>query len=235
MLPLSYRLSRRVEISCGGKAWPILFTHEVLLSILELTGLDAFAGQVSMAAPSGKLLRAALYAVLRASGADLSIEEAGKLLRLGNMPKIRTALIDAWDASMADPEPRKQDGPARKALSRMDAWAIAGEIDIPEEEWMRMTPRMLHARSQQRLETMRWHELLIGRLIAETVNHSFCAPKEPRKAKDFMLHPWVEEEDVESVPGGAESMCAAYGIPLKALTSDTPVEGVIRPTVPPGK
>jgi len=197
-LPLSFRLSRRVELSAGGKLWPVLFTHDALLDLWELTGLDAMAGQISLVRPSGKLLRAALFVVLKHAGATFSLQQAGELLRLGGMARIRVALLDAWEASMPEPEKRRPtgEGKEREPLSWMEAWAIGHEnLRLSDQEWLAMTPRMLQALSRQRLENMRWQELQMGTIVAYGANFSMCAPKQPFQPKSFMFHPWPEDED----------------------------------------
>ncbi len=200
--PLAERLSRRVELSVEGRRWPVLFSHGALLDILELTGLDAFNGEIRIANPSGRLLRAALYAVLRRCGACESLEAAGQLVRFESMAKIRSALVDGWDASMPEPEPPKSSGgKPKKLLGWMEAWAIAHEdLRLADSEWLAMTPRMVQALSNQRLEHVRWAELLAGTISAYGANFGMCRPDPPIKPRDLMLHPWSPEEIEENDP-----------------------------------
>ncbi len=163
------------------------------------------AGEVSLVRPSGKLLRAALFAVLHCAGAGPSLAESGELIKLGGLAKLRLALIDAWDASMPEPEPqapRSDDSRAKKPLTLPEAWGVAREnLRLSDQEWLAMTPRMLQVLTRQRLENMRWMELMMGTVVAFNANFSPCHPKQPFAPKSFMFHPWPEEMDDHGVSG----------------------------------
>ena len=189
---LAHQLTKRVEISNGTAKWRIAFTHRVLLEIEELTGMGAM--QIHLADLSASLLRAVLFAVLREAGAKTSLKEAGEILRPGAMPKIRALLIDAWLASMPeierDEEGQSSAGKTDEPLTTLDAWAKARyDLLLSDDEWLSMTPRMLHALSKRRLESSRQFELMISVLCAHTVNHSFHAPKNSTAPRSYMLHP----------------------------------------------
>jgi len=112
---------------------------------------------------------------------------------------------------MPEPEPAA-DPPAgdREPLSTMDAWAEARfDLRLSDEEWLGMTPRMLRALSKRRLENMRWSELVIARLAAETVNHSFRGPKKPTMPREYMIHPWPEVVQ-ERPPVTGEMLMAVF-------------------------
>jgi hypothetical protein len=184
-----------VGISAGGARLRIAFTHRVLLEIEELTGMGAM--QIHLANLSASLLRAVLSAVLREAGAKTSLKEAGEMLRPGSMPKTRALLIEAWIASMPEPEREAGEAPSSvgsEPLTTLDAWAKARfDLRLSDDEWLSMTPRMVHALSKRRLESSRQFELMIGILCAHTVNHSFHAPKTATDPRSYMLHPWPEE------------------------------------------
>jgi hypothetical protein len=207
-------LTRPVELFACGRNWRLLVTHRVLLKIAELTGQDAMA--MNLARPSARVLRAVLFAVLREAGATISLEEAGAMMRPGAVPGIRAVLIEAWQASMPDPEP---EGPASKQsteprLTMLGAWAVARyDLRLTDKEWLSMTPRMLRALSHQHLENIRWSELMMGVLCAHTVNHSFCAPKKPTSPRSYMLHPWPETHQPPQ---------RVYGETLIGIVADAP-------------
>ena len=206
---IAQRLTKPVEIAFAGQRWRILFTHRVLLDIEELTGQPAM--RVNLAQPSAKLLRAALFAALREAGAGLSLGDAGALLRPGAAARSRAALIEAWRASMPDPEPAEVDPPSSaEPLAALDAWAEARyDLRLSGEEWLGMTPRMLRALTKRRLENMRWSELLAGIITAHSVNHSFRAPKDWRTPGSYMPHPWPHTEP-ERAPVTGETLIAVF-------------------------
>lgn len=209
-MTIAHRLTKPVEIPLQGKRWRILFTHRVLLDIEELTGQPAM--RVNLAQPSAKLLRACLFAALREAGAGISLADAGALLRPGAAARIRAALIEAWRASMPEPEPEEAGEPARdrEPLAAVDAWAEAHfDLHLSDEEWLGMTPRMLRALSKRRLEFMRWKELMMGIATAHTVNHSFRAPKQWSTPRSYMPHPWPEVEQ-ERPPVTGETLIAVF-------------------------
>jgi hypothetical protein len=194
-MALAHRLTRPVEISAAGRKWRIVFTHRALLDIEELTGLEAM--RVNLSKLSARLLRAVLFAALRESGSEVSLAECGGMLRPGAVDRIRHTLISAWAASFPDPEPAEGgDSPPPPPLSTLDAWAKARyDFHLYNDEWLAMTPRMLHAIALRDLERMRQSELMLGVLCAHTVNSSFRAPSTPTQARSYMLHPYPEEPE----------------------------------------
>ncbi len=214
-MPIAYRLTAPVELLAGDRRWRIVFTHRVLLDLEEITGLDAM--QVNLRSLSARMLRGVLFAVLREAGCPLSINEAGAMLRPGSFERIRGALIAAWIASFPDPDPESaeddenhvQDGPP---LTTLNAWAKARyDLRLSDEEWLSMTPRMLHALSLRSLDGMRQRELMLATLCAHTVNGSFHAPRSPTQPRSYMLHPWPEPP---ARPVFGENIMSAFaGIP----------------------
>lgn len=74
-------------------------------------------------------------------------------------------------------------------------------LGLTTEQFFRLTPRQLRVLADQdreRIESEREHaELLAGMITANTVNHSFCRPKEPKKIADFMPSKWVKSKESE--------------------------------------
>jgi len=207
---IAHSLTKPVEISAGDRRWRIVFTHRVLLDLEEITGLDAM--RVNLRNLSARMLRGVLFAALRDAGSPLSIEEAGAMLRPGAFEHIRGALIAGWVASFPDPDPDEDDAPPFDAraqpLTTLNAWAKARfDLRLSDEEWLAMTPRMLHALSLRNLDGMRQRELMLATLCAHTVNSSFHAPRSPTQPSSYMLHPWPEPEPT---PVYGETIMAAF-------------------------
>jgi hypothetical protein len=71
----------------------------------------------------------------------------------------------------------------------MEAWSIARyELRLSDDEWLEMTPRMLHALRLRQIEQMQREELLVGIISATSANFSFCRPENPMSPEDFMMH-----------------------------------------------
>src|SRR5580658_3070788 len=102
-MPIAHRLTRPVKISVAGRKWRIIFTHRTLLDIEELTGLDAMC--FNLARLSARLLRVVLFAALREAGSEVSLEDAGAMLKPGAIDRLRRSLCEAWLASMPEPDP----------------------------------------------------------------------------------------------------------------------------------
>ncbi len=111
--PLADRLIKKVEIKLDGKTWPLVITHNVLIEVEDLTGLNVLMGEVNIARPSAKLLRAVLFLALRRAGADYTLEQVGELINPGNLVMIQEGILTAWAASM--PEEKPQDPPTAPA------------------------------------------------------------------------------------------------------------------------
>jgi hypothetical protein len=104
---IAEKLIKRVEIRIGGKDWPVVIDHDVLIECEALTGLNVLTGEVNMARPSATLIRAMLYLVLKGAGAKYTLQEVGKFISPKNIVVLQTAFITAWDAAMAEPEPEE--------------------------------------------------------------------------------------------------------------------------------
>ena len=211
---IAHRLTAPVELEAGGRSWRIVFTHRVLLDIEEITGADAM--RLNLVLLSADLLRGILFAVLRDAGATFTIDEIGAMFRPGAFVTIRSGLLEAWRASLPEPDPDFDVEPGEvpePPLSTLNAWAKARfDLRLSDEEWLAMTPRMLHALSKRQLAAMRQRELMLATLCAHTVNSSFHAPRTPTHPSSYMLHPWpatplrpVTGEMVSSAFAGAST------------------------------
>lgn len=150
--------------------------------------------------PPGRLLRGLLWAVLRRAGGEHTLEEAGSLLTRRNIEVVRTVLVEGWMVSMPEPPARKRPGDERaKPIVRdwLDSWALATSRDglaLTDEQWLEMTPRLVHALSEQRLEAVRQQEYMWSTVAATVANWSHHAPKPPFQDCHFMRHPWPEDD-----------------------------------------
>lgn len=111
---IAEKLIRKVEFTLDGKAWPIVITHNVLIDVEDLTGLNVLAGEVNLLRPSAKLVRAILYVALKNAGANYSIDQVGELIGPHNIVAIQEAILTAWAASM--PEAEKSEENPTKAV-----------------------------------------------------------------------------------------------------------------------
>ena len=183
-----------MDLDIAGRTWRLVFTNRVILDIGNLTGTEAMT--LTLGNLNAKLLRAVLFAALAEAGCRLSLEQVGALLIPDDIPRIQYALYRAWIASLPDPDPKKEaTGDKPEALSTLDAWARARyNLKLSDEEWLAMTPRMLHALSKCHLDDMRHREMMFAILGAHTVNSSFRAPQTPVQPGVFMQHPWPDDD-----------------------------------------
>jgi hypothetical protein len=192
---LAQRLTRRVEFSLGGQAWQVIFTYRALLLCQDTTGADML--NTNATDLSAAMLRALIFSALTVAGASCSIRDVGRAISTAKRLRIaREIVIDAWEASM--PDPVEGEAPSKEVEGRkttwIDAWAKAREQHgLTEDEWLDITPRMLAALREVRLDHLRWHEIQFARLTASIINHSFSPPRRPVKADELMIHRIPEE------------------------------------------
>jgi hypothetical protein len=115
------------------------------------------------------------------------------------MSHVRSVILEAWAASMPEPQPASVKKPTAPAKRRgwMDVWAGATSkhgLGLSGDDWLAMTPRQVDALQRVHLEQMQHEELLVGILAAEIVNTSHYRPKQPRTAESFMIHPLPEKQ-----------------------------------------
>ncbi len=190
-------LTARADVRFGGRSWPAVVTYGVLLAIERDSGVPLLAAP-PVQAPSASFLRAWLYHVLQRSGYTGSITDVGNQLAQCDRAAVHASLLAGWIASMPEPEPPRQGTGAGKARPRtwLQVYSFATSpygLGLSESAWLAMTPRMLHALSEERLERIRQEEEMQGKIIAAVINFGARAPREPVKAKAFMTHPWPEE------------------------------------------
>ena len=225
-------LTERVEYSFGGKTWALIFTHRALLLCQQATGMDTLA--VTLKDPSSRLLRGLLFGALSAAGCECSIEDLGRDFKPRRIPAIRSVLIKAWIACMADPkrEPyRPPPKPTKKPPDKpswIRKWAYETSVDglgIPEYRWLDMTPRMIQELEILKLHQMQREEYLTGIVAAQVENYSPVHPKETALPERFMLHLMDPEEDEDDALSVGDKIWKYY--------SQFPAQGDAGPAPPP--
>ena len=202
-------LISRVELVYQGQRWPVIFSHRCLLYCERLTGLDMLT--TSMQDPPMRLVRAILFSALTTAGVKTTLSAFGVYLGSQDLKKIRRIAIDAWIASMPDPEPVKDEESDDRKVTWLTAWANATSKDglgLSNEEWLAMTPRQLCALQKVHLSRIQHEELLTGIITSHIVNFSFSGARYPMKPTDFMPHPYDESLTKEKPLSGEFIMAA---------------------------
>jgi len=102
------KLVTKVELKLDGKTWPIVVTHNVLIEVEALTGLNVLRGEANILNPNATLIRALLFAVLQRAKAPFTIEEVGDLITPQNLALVQEALVKGWAASMPEVEAEEE-------------------------------------------------------------------------------------------------------------------------------
>lgn len=143
----------------------------------------------TLATPSATLVRALLFQALNAAGAVCSLDRVGRTITRENIDAVRGIVWNAWVASMAEPQKRKpEEDEEIKKLTWIDAWAMAREHGLSDEEWLQMTPRQFRALQDARVVTYQRQEYLNGMVIASIENFSMSRPTTPSSPEKFLLH-----------------------------------------------
>lgn len=106
------KLIQKVQVRLDGKDWLIVVSHNVLIECEELTGLNVLTGEANMLRPSAKLVRALLFLCLQRAGAKYTLEQVGDLITPQNIVMVQEGLLNAWAASMPEPE-EESEGPTK--------------------------------------------------------------------------------------------------------------------------
>jgi hypothetical protein len=196
-------LTSAVLFRFKGQDWPLAFTHRSMLLCERMAGVDLLRNGISQ--PSSILLRAMLFSLLSGAGAAVTLEEAGRALSRQFLG-VRTVMVQAWLASMPDPEPGATSRAPAKDLTWADIWATARyELNLGFEEWLDLTPRLFRALEKARLRRMQREELLNAMVAAQIENWSYHAPKRATSYEKFMLHPFEETDKGEDGGSRIES------------------------------
>jgi hypothetical protein len=82
----------------------VVITHNLLIDVEALTGLNVLSGEVNLIKPSATLLRAIVFLSLQRAGYKGTIESVGDLIGPHNLVPLQEAILTAWAASMPEPE-----------------------------------------------------------------------------------------------------------------------------------
>ena len=184
-----------VKLFVAGREYSLVFSFEGIAKAEDAFGLSLITGigPKDLEAPSVPRIASMLYGALRAFHSEIGWEQAKKLLTVRNHAGVWAKVLEAWMASMAEPETgdavQASAAPPMTARQLWDnLWSHARhDLGIQEAEFWQMTPRQLDLLSRRHRAEREWAELQQARLMAVVVNYSFCAPKEPVSAADFML------------------------------------------------
>lgn len=198
-MTIAERLSPRHAISFAGRDWRVLFTNELLLRLEQATNEDILTKGLNLRTPSALTLRTIVHEVLLHAGAECSPKDVGKLLSIGRIMEIRLTLFEAWQSSMPDPEKRRGKGQQKQVkyerLTWINAWARARlNLGISDQEWLELTPRLVHEMLREWMENRRELEVMFGLVIAHSTFYSGNYKGELPDPKSYMLHPWDDSE-----------------------------------------
>jgi hypothetical protein len=213
------KLIRKVEIRLGGADWPLVVTHDVLIECERLTGKKMLAGG-DVLRPTARLVRALLYLMLCRAGAAYTLGHVGKFITPANAEKVQGAILEAWAASMPDPEPEENgQRPSREEkFEAINAWAIARyDLGLSDQEWLDSTPRQIDELLKRKTLRSQFVEYLTAVIAATAANAPHWRTTQPREVNEFMkLHPFPE---APPKPVTGEMIMAAFaGYPKTKTT-----------------
>ncbi len=92
-------IDESIKIKIEGKEYVILFSLNAMILFEEITGINMLNENI-MQSLDTKGLRAFLYCSLSDNHPELSIEDVGKMIHLGNAAEISKTLIMAFSKAM---------------------------------------------------------------------------------------------------------------------------------------
>jgi hypothetical protein len=206
-----------VEISIGGKVWPVLFTHRVILAVEGATGLSSIDGTLDLHRLSAKALRTLLGVALHSAGCPMTVAQIGETMQPRAITAYKQRLWEAWRNAMPEPEPSVHYGGKNstkeppKTRSWMQTWANNRTLlNLTDEEWLEMTPRMVQALSREKMERIRQDEYMLSKLLAATINFSMCHPEKPVPEDYGMIHPWPKQWNLRASDNPAEDVIKQF-------------------------
>ena len=179
---------------------------------------------------TASMARTLLMLTLQRAGAQCTQEQAGRLICSQKaMWEITNTLTKAWIDSMPeDDEEMRQVEQKRSKRSTpereptwMSQWASAyGNLKIPSEEWLHMTPRMVQELSRQEMERTRQREFLFSNGVSNLIVFSAHPPKRPFDSDHFMLHPWPNRGKAQDEPITGEYIMAVMAAAMPQTKSN---------------
>lgn len=209
-----------------GKEYRLAFNFRAIAEAEAAYGVPLITGlpQEHIATPYVLLVLCMLHGALCGSRQQLPWEKLKKLLTVHNLPEVWAKIREAWAAALPDCEEEQWKSAAGAPLKAPELWDNLWshariDLGLSEGEFWRMTPRQLDLLSKRHRAHREWAELLNARLMAVVVNYSFCAPKEPVSAADFM-------------PGLKASLRAEISEEMEAARIDAVFAAVAVPATP---
>jgi hypothetical protein len=92
-----------VELILGGKIYHLAYDFNAIVQAEKATGVNLLSSVVGEITASS--LRGLLWASLLKDQPDITLEQAGKLIKPHNIGTVREAIVTAWFGSNPDAEP----------------------------------------------------------------------------------------------------------------------------------
>lgn len=202
------RLIQGAPLTLGGRVWRLLFTYGVLLDCQDAVGEDMLGSVDVIVSPDARKLRVVLWSLLSRLGFQGNLQSVGSLIGARDVERIFAAILQAYAASMPDPEPRSKAASTGKPMGWLDTWAAGRyELRLTDDDFEDMVPRQFHALRAAHVREMQHQELMFSRLTAYTINFSQRGVKRPLKESHFMMHEFAEPEK-DKGPVTGESILA---------------------------
>ena len=89
-----------VELTCGKATFHLAYDFNAIVKAEQATGVNLLSSVVGEINASS--LRGLLWASLLPENPDMTLDQAGKLIKPANIPTIRQAIVTAWFGSVKD-------------------------------------------------------------------------------------------------------------------------------------
>jgi hypothetical protein len=93
---------RYTKVELNGAVYSLAYDFESIAIAEDLTGMEILIG-VNWSKINARRLRAMLFASLLKAQPEITLEETGKLITVGNLSRIEAGLVDSWMRSNPDP------------------------------------------------------------------------------------------------------------------------------------
>lgn len=104
------------KLAINGTEYSLLFDFEAVAEAEEFTGRPLLTGLRSkdITTPTISLVRAMLFACLHSQHPQITFDTAKSLVTRKNIAEVWGRVLEAWTASLAEPEPIAEDEEAPK-------------------------------------------------------------------------------------------------------------------------
>lgn len=106
-------VQRSAVLEIDGRSYDLVFDYNSVADAEALTGVNLLHGisAAMFGTVTAAQLRGLLFASLKPRNPDITLQQAGELISIGNLKQVYTALSEAWSASVP---PQKAEGAAAK-------------------------------------------------------------------------------------------------------------------------